>query len=103
LRLVTAAPQPLVQNDAVDVFVGASETPAHVTLLDSESIEPGSEGWVQIRFERPLALFEGDQFIVRQASPSLTIGGGKVTNAHPRRHRRFRDEVNARAVRAGPD
>ncbi|MBA2454551.1 MAG: selenocysteine-specific translation elongation factor [Chloroflexia bacterium] len=93
LRLVTAAPQPLVQNDAVDVFVGASETPAHVTLLDSESIEPGSEGWVQIRFERPLALFEGDQFIVRQASPSLTIGGGKVTNAHPRRHRRFRDEV----------
>lgn len=93
LRLVPAAPQALVQNDAVDVFVGASETPAHVTLLDSELIEPGSEGWVQIRFERPLTLLEGDQFIVRQASPSLTIGGGKVTNAHPRRHRRFREDV----------
>ncbi len=93
LRLVSSAPHALLQNDPVDVFVGASETPGHVTLLDSEAIEPGNAGWVQIRFERPLILLEGDQFIIRQASPSLTIGGGTVMNAHPRRHRRFREEV----------
>lgn len=93
LRLIPAAPRPLEQNDAVDFFVGATEAPAHVTLLADERIEPGGEGWVQIRFGQPLAVVESDPFIIRQASPSLTIGGGVVVNAHPRRHRRFRDEV----------
>ena len=93
LRLVSGAPQPLSQNDPVDVFVGASESPAFVTLLDTNSIAPGEEGWVQIRLDRELAIADGDQFIVRQASPSITIGGGRVLNAHPRRHRRFRPEV----------
>jgi selenocysteine-specific elongation factor len=93
LRLLGGAPQPLVQNDPVDIFVGAAETPAHVTLLDRDEIAPGDEGWVQIRLDRPIVAFEGDQFIVRQASPSITIGGGRVLNAHPKRHRRFRTEV----------
>jgi len=93
LRLVPVAPQALKQNDPVDVFVGAAESAAFVTLLDADQISPGSEGWVQIRLERDLVVVEGDQFIVRQASPSLTIGGGRVLNAHPKRHRRFREDV----------
>ncbi|CAN5623100.1 selenocysteine-specific translation elongation factor [soil metagenome] len=93
LRLVDAAPRALEQNDPVDFFVGSSERAAHVTLLDAESIEPGESGWVQIRFEEPVPVVDGDLFIVRQASPSLTIGGGRVVNAHPRRHRRFRSDV----------
>ncbi|MFW6075965.1 MAG: selenocysteine-specific translation elongation factor [Chloroflexota bacterium] len=95
LRLIDDAPRALEQNDPVDFFVGASERSAHVTLLDSEQIAPGSSGWVQIRFDDPVPDVDGDLFIVRQASPSLTIGGGKVVNAHPRRHRRFRPEVIA--------
>lgn len=95
LRLIPGAPQPLVQNDPVDLFVGASESPAHVTLLDADEIAPGGEGWVQIRLDREVVVVEGDQFIVRQASPSVTIGGGKVLNPHPRRHRRFRSDVIA--------
>jgi selenocysteine-specific elongation factor len=95
LRLTSSAPRPLEQNDPVDFFVGATERAAHVTLLDANEIAPGQEGWVQIRFTEALPVVEGDLFIVRQASPSLTIGGGRVVNAHPRRHRRFRGEVIA--------
>ena len=95
LRLTPSAPRPLEQNDPVDFFVGSAERAAHVTLLDSERIAPGSEGWVQIRFEEPVPVVDGDLFIVRQASPSITIGGGRVVNAEPRRHRRFRDDVIA--------
>jgi selenocysteine-specific elongation factor len=95
LRLTSSAPRPLEQNDPVDFFVGASERAAHVTLLDANEIAPGQEGWVQLRFTEALPVVEGDLFIVRQASPSLTIGGGRVVNAHPRRHRRFRGEVIA--------
>ncbi|HET7035988.1 MAG TPA: selenocysteine-specific translation elongation factor [Thermomicrobiaceae bacterium] len=95
LRLVADAPIALEQNDTVDFFVGAAETPARVTLLDRERIEPGEDAWVQLRFETPIAAAQGDRFIVRRPSPSLTIGGGVVVDPHPRRHRRFRSEVLA--------
>ena len=95
LRVVAGSPVPLEHNDAVDFFVGASETPARVALLDRERIDPGEEGWVQVRFTRPVAVDRGDRFIVRRPSPSLTIGGGVVVDAHPARHRRHRPEVIA--------
>lgn len=57
---------------------------------------PGSEGWLQFRLADPLSLVKGDRFVVRLPSPSLTLGGGTVVDAHPtHRHRRFKPEVVA--------
>lgn len=95
LRLVEAAPAPLKQNDALDLFVGAAEVACRVTLLDAELLRPGGEGWVQLRLDRPIAALRGDRCIVRIPSPSLTIGGGRVEDAQPQRHRRFRPDVIA--------
>jgi len=94
LRYLTDAPLPLKHNAAVDFFCGAAETPAIVRLLGKKQMLPGEEGWVQLRLENPVALVKGDRFILRQPSPSLTLGGGRVIDPFPgRRHRRFRLEV----------
>jgi selenocysteine-specific elongation factor len=94
LRYLPNAPIPLKHNAAVDFFSGAAETQARVRLLGTRSLAPGEEGWVQIRLENPIALVKGDRFIIRQPSPSVTIGGGRVVNPFPgRRYRRFRPEV----------
>ena len=94
LRYLPDAPAPLKHNAPVDFFSGAAETLARVRLLDARALSPGDEGWVQLRLEEPVALVKGDRFIVRQPSPSVTIGGGRVVNPFPgRRHRRFRPEV----------
>jgi selenocysteine-specific elongation factor len=86
----------LRHNQGVDFFTGAAEAPARVRLLDAEEIGPGGTGWAQLRLAAPVALAAGDRFIIRQPSPSLTIGGGLVVNAHPaRRWRRFHKEVIA--------
>jgi selenocysteine-specific elongation factor len=95
LRLIPSAPGPLVQNMRLDLFVGAAEVPCRVTLLDRAELAPGEEGWLQLRLEHPIALARGDRYIVRQPSPSRTIGGGQVLDTHPPRHRRFRPEVLA--------
>jgi selenocysteine-specific elongation factor len=101
VRLTADAPGPLEQNQAIDFFIGASEAAAHVTLLDRQRIEPGESGWVQLRFTGPLVATVGERFIIRQPSPSVTIGGGRVIDAHPRRHRRFRaDVISALETRA---
>jgi len=93
LRLLPDAPAPLEQNDGVDLFIGATELPAWLTLLDRDVMRPGEEGWVQFRFREPLAVLKGDRFIIRRPSPSITIGGGEVVDPGPPRHRRFRPEV----------
>lgn len=89
LRLLADAPGNLTQNNRVDFFSGASESAGQLTMLESEVVEPGQTRVVQIRLARELALAAGDRFIVRQASPSLTIGGGVVLDPAPPRHRRF--------------
>ncbi|MEO7910806.1 MAG: selenocysteine-specific translation elongation factor, partial [Roseiflexaceae bacterium] len=95
LRLVADAPRPIRQNDRLDLFVGAAETPCRITLLDSDELRPGHSGWVQLRLDRPIAVARGDRYILRQPSPSHTIGGGQIVDLNPPRHRRFRPETSA--------
>lgn len=87
---------PLRHGLAVDFFSGAAEVPARLRLLDAEEIRPGGTGWAQLVLAEPVAVAPGDRFIIRQASPSITVGGGNVVNPHPRRRwRRFQPEVLA--------
>lgn len=95
LRVIADAPAPIEQNDALDLFVGAAETRCRITLLDAERLRPGDQGWIQLRLEHPIAVARGDRCIVRLPSPSLTIGGGRIVDPHPPRHRRFRNDVIA--------
>lgn len=97
LRLLADAPKPLQHNLAVDFFSGAAETPAHARLLATEELLPGDEGWLQLRLERPVLVAAGDRFILRQPSPSATLGGGEILDPHPRRrYRRFDPAVAAK-------
>ncbi len=94
LRLLDSAPKPLKHNVEVEFYSGSAQIMARTRLLGDELIDPGQEGWVQLRLAEPAALIRGDRFIIRQPSPSLTVGGGVVLDPAPRRrHRRFRPAV----------
>ncbi len=97
LVLLPVAPKPLKHNAVVDFYSGAARVASHVRLLDTEKLEPGRWGWVQFRLSRPVAVVRGDRYVVRLASPSLTLGGGAIVQPHPRRrYKRFRPELLAR-------
>ncbi|MFQ5885836.1 MAG: selenocysteine-specific translation elongation factor [Anaerolineae bacterium] len=94
LRMLGSAPKPLRHNISVDFYSGAAQIAAKARVLGAKAIEPAEEGWVQLVLTRPTALLSHDRFIIRQPSPSLTIGGGTVVDPHPRRrHKRFRPQV----------
>ena len=95
LRVLADAPAPLSQNMTLDFFTGTSEVRCRVTLLDAERLDPGVSGWVQLRLAGPVVVVRGDRGILRVASPSRTVAGGTVVDAHPPHHRRFRAEVVA--------
>jgi selenocysteine-specific elongation factor len=95
-QLLADTPRPLKHNSEVKFFHGAAEVTAQVRLLGDDQLMPGVEGWVQFRFSAPLNLIKGDCFVVRLPSPSITLGGGAVVDAHPtHRHRRFKPEAIA--------
>jgi selenocysteine-specific elongation factor len=88
------AQRPLRHNTQLKFYSGAAEVMARVRLLGSETLLPGQTGWVQLELREPLALVEGDRYIVRLPSPPTTVGGGIVVDPNPgRKHRRFRSEV----------
>ncbi|GAB4423485.1 MAG: selenocysteine-specific translation elongation factor [Anaerolineae bacterium] len=94
LRLLPASPKPLRHNQEVEVFTGAAEVGGFARLLGARQLEPGQSGWVQLRLAERIPVVKGDHFIIRQPSPSLTIGGGVVVDPLPRRrHRRFRPQL----------
>jgi selenocysteine-specific elongation factor len=94
LRLLPDSPRPLRHNQEVELFTGSTEVLAYTRLLGVRQLEPGQTGWVQLRLAHRIPVIKGDHFIIRQPSPSLTIGGGVVVDPVPRRrHRRFRPDL----------
>ena len=87
LRLIRDA-RPLEHNAEVTFHTGAAETLGRLSLLDRDELLPGDEAWVQVRLQDEVALARGDLFILRVPSPSMTVGGGTVVEAHAKRHRR---------------
>ncbi|MEM7345364.1 MAG: selenocysteine-specific translation elongation factor [Chloroflexota bacterium] len=94
LRLLPDSPKPLRHNQEVELFTGSTEALGFTRLLGTRRLEPGQSGWVQLRLTERIPILKGDRFIIRQPSPSITIGGGVVVDALPRRrHKRFRPEL----------
>ena len=91
VKLLADAPRPMKHNARVSFHSHVSETGARIRLLDARQLLPGREAWAQIHLTDPVPLVKGDFFVVR--STETTIGGGKVVDPFPRRHRPFTASV----------
>ncbi|MBD3290183.1 selenocysteine-specific translation elongation factor [candidate division KSB1 bacterium] len=91
--LLKSSPKKLRHNARIRVHVGTNEVIGRISVLDRDEIEPGEMTYVQFRLEKPVVADFDDRFVVRQYSPVYTIGGGKILNAHPKRHKRFSKEI----------
>ena len=65
-------------GERVQVHHGTRESPARLAWL-------GGRFW-QIRLEQPLVAGREDRLVIRQIAPPDTLGGGRVLDAHPRKH-----------------
>jgi selenocysteine-specific elongation factor len=68
----------LERGTRVQVHHGTRDAPARAYPL--------GEGISQLRLEAPLVPVAGDRLVLRRIAPPDTIGGGTVTDPHPRRH-----------------
>ena len=91
LQILKDGKHPLKHNAERSFYVLAAEATAKIRLLESEAIKPGENGWAQLMLDKPLAIVDGDHFIIR--STTETLGGGVIVDAHARRMPRFKPEV----------
>jgi len=93
LTLLKTSPHPLQNRTRIRLYIETGEFLGRVILLDKEVIKPGEDGLVQFRLEQLTSAAKDDRFIIRLYSPMITIGGGKILNPHPKKHKRFKKEV----------
>ncbi len=102
LTLWPAEARMLRSGTPVHVHIGACSTTATVALLDvvdggdggmggdrREGLAPGASARAQIVLREPVAAWQGDRIVLRNASANRTIAGGRVLDPQaPARYRR---------------
>jgi selenocysteine-specific elongation factor len=92
LRMVTDI-KPIKNRTRVHLHLGTAEVLARVVLLESDWLRAGEESLVQLHLESPVVAEKDDLFVIRSYSPVTTIGGGRVLDPTPKRHKRMKDDV----------
>ena len=87
LRAVDGAPA-LRTRRALQLLFGTEEVEARLRLLDRDVLEPGETALAQLQCAEPVAVPAREHFILRLASPPLTVAGGRVLDPEATRQRR---------------
>lgn len=96
LRLLEQTrPQPRY-GEMTRVLFGTCEVPAGLRILGERQPEPGSTCVAQLACKHDVAVPVGEHFILRSMSPITTIGGGRILDNSPAKHRRSDRRAAAR-------
>ena len=95
LSIFSSSERVVLNNSRVHLYCGSDEVLCKVILLDRDSISAGETAYAQLRLEEPAAVRRGDRFIIRFYSPIITVGGGRIIDTLPAKHKRNKDEVLA--------
>lgn len=88
LKYLVLPLKPIKNNSILRFHVATTQEEARLVLLDSDVIGPGEERYVQFVFSHPVVMLPGDGYILRGSYTIQTIGGGKVLDVLPGRHKR---------------
>ena len=80
-------PQPKY-GEMTRVLFGTCEEPAALRILGERQPAPGSQCVAQLACRRDVAVPVGEHFVLRSMSPVTTIGGGRILDNSPAKHRR---------------
>ena len=95
-ELLADMPREWAANTRVRFHLGSSEIIGRLVLLEGDSVKPGGSALAQLRLEKDAVAARGDRFVIRQYSPSRTIGGGSVI--HPTAVKRYRHDLGLESL-----
>ncbi len=84
---LASASSPLPPRSKMLVHSGTAALMGTVVVLDGSELEPGTTGFVQVRLDKPTVVVYGDRIVLRSFARRETVGGGRVINPCPTKHR----------------
>lgn len=75
LQPVRRLDHPISERGAFLVYAGTAETCARIKLI--------GERFARLTLSEPLVLIPGDRVVIRDTGRQITVGGGRVLDAHP--------------------
>lgn len=86
IRLL-ASRNKLKSNSELLVYLGTSEIRAKLILIGAKAVKTREATFAQLRFEKDVAMYIGERFILRTSSPVCTIGGGIILDPFATKYR----------------
>jgi selenocysteine-specific elongation factor len=75
------------------LHTGTAEIMVRFVLLDADELSPGDAAFAQLILENEDVVVGGDHFVLRSYSPVTTIGGGRILDPHPGKHKRKNQKI----------
>jgi selenocysteine-specific elongation factor len=79
----------------VRLHTGTSEVMARIVLLSADELKPGDKAFAQLILVDKTVVVAGEHFVLRSYSPVTTIGGGRIIDPQPAKHKRRNEKVLA--------
>ncbi len=103
VRWLADAPKALFAGTSVHVHLGAAHVPARIVALE-DAVAADRAMLCQLILARPLHALHGDRFVIRDASGTRTLGGGRVLEPQaPARYRRTPERLALLTALAADD
>jgi selenocysteine-specific elongation factor len=93
LKYLPSNAKKLKNRTKVRFHSGTSEIMGVVVLLDRDRLDSGQATLAQIRLESQVSLIRDDRYVLRSYSPVQTIGGGRILNPIPVKHKPRKPDV----------
>lgn len=100
VTLLPDAPRALSSRTNVRLHVGTVEVGARI-ITSAGRLAPGDSRPARIRVDAPVIVRAGDRFVLRDASPAVTIGGGVILDPLPPSRARLWPEAPSLTARLG--
>ncbi|MGF1578366.1 MAG: selenocysteine-specific translation elongation factor [Gemmataceae bacterium] len=91
--------KPIKHRASVRLHVGTAEVLGVVSLLESDTVQPGEWGLAQVFLEQPTTGVWGQPFVLRDPSATITLGGGQILQSGGKKIRRRHLELQEKIER----
>jgi len=83
----------LKNRTLVRLHTGTSEIISRIILQEKDELAPGEKGFAQLVLSVKDVVIAGDHFVLRSYSPVTTIGGGRIIDPLPKKHKRLNHKI----------
>lgn len=77
----------------VRLHTGTTEIMTRLILLEADELSPGEKCFAQLILADEDVVVAGDHFVLRSYSPVTTIGGGRILDVLPGKHKRKNEKI----------